>query len=349
MQPLPLHLWGRTLILAPHPDDESLAVGGLIQQLLAAGAEIKVIFLTGGDNNPWPQRAIEWRWKIAATDRKRWQARRHLEVVAALTKLGVSESSTVFWEFPDQGLTNLLLAGNDEFPQRLIAEIRDWQPMVLVTPSPLDLHADHSASAVFARLALARLNIDHSRPMHIEYVVHWRGPLHPAPSLTLNLTRGQQERKRSAIQCHASQLKLRRSLPEIARPTEEFFSPEEINNFRYYPVKQVTIAGGEMEIELQLSFCPGAFGRATLHLASYLKGRPTALLSLTLPRRGSKAIDIRDIVQDRVVAQARLWDGHRCSTLKVPLTVFASSDFVVAKVERQFGFFDQAGWCELQT
>ena len=51
-----LHAGAKIAVLAPHPDDESLGTGGLIQQALAAGAEVRVIFVTDGDNNPWPQR-----------------------------------------------------------------------------------------------------------------------------------------------------------------------------------------------------------------------------------------------------------------------------------------------------
>ena len=62
----------RILILAPHPDDECLGTGGLIQQALAKGAKVKVVFITNGDNNPWPQRYVEKRWFIGTEERMRW-------------------------------------------------------------------------------------------------------------------------------------------------------------------------------------------------------------------------------------------------------------------------------------
>ena len=347
-QPWSLRRGSRVLILAPHPDDESLATGGLLQQVAAAGAESRVIFLTNGENNPWPQRVIEWRWQIKATDRERWGTRRRLEALAALSELGVSERATAFWGFPDQGLTHLLLAADDELPQRLVRELVDWQPTVLVTPSPLDLHPDHSASAVFVRLAMARLGMGCSGPQHVEYRVHGRGPNCTTPCFTLALSREQQERKRRAILCHVSQLKLQPSFPKLARAMEEFVSPEEIRDLRHHPVKQASVAGGEMELDLTLSPCPGAFGRATLCLVSHLKGYARAGLSLTLPWLGKNAvIDIWDVVQGRVVAQARFWGEHRRAKLRIPLSVLASTDFVFTKVEHRFGFFDEAGWCEL--
>ena len=43
----------RILVLAPHPDDESLACGGVIQRALNSGLPVHVLFLTLGDNNEW--------------------------------------------------------------------------------------------------------------------------------------------------------------------------------------------------------------------------------------------------------------------------------------------------------
>src|SRR5579863_8424317 len=45
----PLTARDRVLIVAPHPDDESLCCAGLIQQALAAGAQVGVVWVTAGD------------------------------------------------------------------------------------------------------------------------------------------------------------------------------------------------------------------------------------------------------------------------------------------------------------
>ena len=42
----------RLLMIAPHPDDEALATGGLLQRAQAKGAQVYVAFLTDGENNP---------------------------------------------------------------------------------------------------------------------------------------------------------------------------------------------------------------------------------------------------------------------------------------------------------
>src|SRR5207249_248864 len=70
-RPLAFRRDDRVLLIAPHPDDETLAAGGLLQRVLAAGARLRVLFVTDGENNPWAQRATERRWRIGARDRER--------------------------------------------------------------------------------------------------------------------------------------------------------------------------------------------------------------------------------------------------------------------------------------
>ena len=98
----------RILVYAVHPDDETLGAGGLIQQALASGAEVHVTFVTDGDNNPWPQRFVERRWKLPAGHRERWGQRRRHEARAALAELGVAGTQARFLGVPDQWLAELV-------------------------------------------------------------------------------------------------------------------------------------------------------------------------------------------------------------------------------------------------
>src|SRR5437879_3230373 len=86
----------RVLVLAPHPDDESLGAAGLIQKSVAARAKVRVIFATNGEANPWAQRFIEHRIRIGAGERARWGARRQQEALRALATLGVSPRDVIF-------------------------------------------------------------------------------------------------------------------------------------------------------------------------------------------------------------------------------------------------------------
>jgi LmbE family N-acetylglucosaminyl deacetylase len=65
----------RIRFFALHPDDESLAGGGLLQKVAAAGATIQVVFVTNGENNAWPHRVLQRQWRINEADRAHWGMR----------------------------------------------------------------------------------------------------------------------------------------------------------------------------------------------------------------------------------------------------------------------------------
>src|SRR5467141_2591972 len=78
----------RLMLIASHPDDEALACSIILQRAVSAGAAIHVLYATDGDDNPWPQRVLERKWRLDATDRRRWGQLRRTEALAALRILG---------------------------------------------------------------------------------------------------------------------------------------------------------------------------------------------------------------------------------------------------------------------
>src|SRR5947199_104257 len=135
----------RLMLIAPHPDDEALACSVILQQAVRAGAAIRVVYVTDGDDNPWPQRAVERRWSLSASDRKRWGKLRRSEALAALGVLDIHPADVQFLALPDQGLTDLLLRDCNRALTRLIQVIDDWSPTDILAPSLSDIHPDHNA------------------------------------------------------------------------------------------------------------------------------------------------------------------------------------------------------------
>jgi len=216
--------WERVLVVAPHPDDESLATANLLDRARAHGAAVRVVFCTDGESNPWPQRALERRWTIDAAARRRWAARRRDEARAALECLGLPPRCALFLHAPDQGLTRVLLAGGQEFLARLTVALETWRPTMVAAPSLRDRHPDHSAAGVLVRLAVSRLPAAARWFTELAYVVH--GPTPAPPALSLPLTSAGLARKRAAILCHATQLALsRRRMLSHAVHTERFLAP----------------------------------------------------------------------------------------------------------------------------
>jgi len=256
--------WRRVLVFAPHPDDETLATGGLLQRAVAAGAAVRVVFVTDGEDNPWPQRALERRWRIGPAGRARWAARRHEETLAALACLGVSAASAVFLHFPDQGLTPLLLSGGDAVVSALAAELVEWRPTLVVAPSAADLHPDHSALGVLLHLAVDHVGRPSGRGFtELAYVVHGNAPI--ASAFRLQLSPAERARKLAAIGCHRSQLVLsRRRFLSQARATERFIDPDMPSSA--HRVRAATFACNTLSLQLAPPRSFAGTLPATLHV-----------------------------------------------------------------------------------
>ena len=99
----------RLMIFSPHPDDESLGAGGLIQRVLKAGGRVKVVFMTNGDGFP---EGVEREDRISRPTAKNYTIygeERRLEAVKAAITLGMKERDVIFLGFPDGGLTYIRL------------------------------------------------------------------------------------------------------------------------------------------------------------------------------------------------------------------------------------------------
>ena len=193
----------RLLVVAPHPDDETIATGLLIQQVRAAGGEVRVLLLTAGDNNPWPQRWLERRLRIRVRDRLRWGRRRLLEMEQALQQLGVPAQAMRTLGWPDLGVTDCLLQADRAPLAALRTELARCTPNLIAIPALDDRHPDHAAAHVLVRLALAPL--DDPLPV-LTYLVHGVAP--PGRDLDIGGSPAQRAGKLAALAAHRSQMAL---------------------------------------------------------------------------------------------------------------------------------------------
>lgn len=201
--PLALSAHTRLLVVAPHPDDETIATGLLIQQVRAAGGAVRILLLTAGDNNPWPQRWLERRLLIHPDDRARWGRRRLAETGQALACLGVSPSSLQLLGWPDLGITDLLLGSTHQAVAELAAAIGEFAPSLLALPSLQDHHPDHGSAHVLVRLAL----VGHATPPPLlTYLVH--GDASAGDRIEMVGSPSQAANKQAALQKHRSQMAL---------------------------------------------------------------------------------------------------------------------------------------------
>lgn len=124
----------RVLVIAPHPDDEVLGVGGTIAKRANAGDEVTVCICTKGVHSMFDPKIIK-----AGRD----EARR------AHTYLGVSE--TIFLDLPAAELDSLPMTGIVGMLENVVSETC---PDEIFIPHHGDIHNDHKTISAAAMVAL---------------------------------------------------------------------------------------------------------------------------------------------------------------------------------------------------
>ena len=338
----------RLMLIAPHPDDEALACSVTLHRVVRAGGAIRVIYATDGDDNPWPQRVLERKWRLNAADRKRWGKLRRAEALAALRALGVRASDARFLALPDQGLTNLLMRDCRATLERFAAMTVDWAPTHLLVPSIADTHPDHSALAVMLRLVSDDLLPEDLQMSAWSYVVHGKSAAFFDRATRLRQSKSETAIKLLAIRCHKTQIKLsrRRFLAYAARP-------ERLLKLR---ACETTVADGSirsilrqpytLRLDLRLSARAIRGGEPTLYVLGRDVEEGFRCLSVQLPVRSCR-IELRDATTECRVGIGRYCGNAFAGELTIPIDVFSSNPALFVKLERRSWFFDEAGWLEI--
>ena len=193
----------RILILAPHPDDEVLGCGGVIQRAVAMGLPLRIVFFTYGDANQWSF-AVYRKHPVATTrGAEAMGAVRHNEALAAAKVLGVAPESLVFLGYPDFGTLRIwdehwgeapplksvltrvaevpyetaLRPGapykGEEILRDLSSVLLDFHPTKVFLSHPGDSNPDHRALYLFTRVALWELS-GRVQPELYPYLIHYK-------------------------------------------------------------------------------------------------------------------------------------------------------------------------------
>ncbi len=142
---------GTCLILAPHPDDESLGCGGLIAACCAAARPPLVVILTDGSQSH-PQSKLYPPPKLAAL--------REAEATEAVGILGLPAERLMFLREPDTAAPHSGPAF-DVIVRRLVAWLHSFGCSAIAAPWRHDPHGDHEAAARIACEAATITGISH--------------------------------------------------------------------------------------------------------------------------------------------------------------------------------------------
>jgi len=165
LPPWPLPREGRTVVVAAHPDDETLTAGGLLAELAAAGHPAEVVVVTDGAASHPGSPTLD---PTALARRRVEEVRRAVEILSPA-------SSVTLLGHPDGALR--------EARDQVTAELRDilaaGPPVrTLVTTWRGDAHRDHRVLAELCAELAAELGCTLAEaPL---WLWHWATPDHPA-------------------------------------------------------------------------------------------------------------------------------------------------------------------------
>jgi N-acetylglucosamine malate deacetylase 1 len=138
------------LIVAPHPDDETLGCGGLIALKRAQGIPVQVVFITdGGASHSWHPQFQDG--GIAPIRRQ--------EALAALEILGVAAAQVHFFDQRDGQLKWVEAADRQSVVDRLSALLTDHAPGEIYVTHRADRSTDHEVTYGLVRSAVAAAGI----------------------------------------------------------------------------------------------------------------------------------------------------------------------------------------------
>ncbi|MGI9517185.1 MAG: bacillithiol biosynthesis deacetylase BshB1 [Pirellulaceae bacterium] len=175
------------LVIAPHPDDAELGMGGAILQMIAAGQRVGVLDLTSGEPTPFGSLEIRAR-----------------ETAEATRVLGLAWRTNL-------GLPNRSLEATLDNRARLAEVFRETRPTHLFAPYWIDAHPDHvaatqlvDAARFWSKLTKTDLAGEPHHPTRIYnyYCVHLKMAANPAFVLDIS---AEWPKKREAIECFHSQ------------------------------------------------------------------------------------------------------------------------------------------------
>lgn len=184
------------LVLAPHPDDESLGCGGLLASSAALGGRPAVLVLTDGAGSHPNSRTHP---------PTRLRGLRESEAGEAAAALGVASDRVGFLRLRDTAAPSAG-APFEAAVAAIVAALRDWRCGLLLAPWRHDPHCDHLAAHLMAQAAASRAGVRHLAYPVWGWTLPEDAPLDgPAPAGWRLDVQAQLPAKRRAVAAHRSQ------------------------------------------------------------------------------------------------------------------------------------------------
>lgn len=191
----------KILVLAAHPDDAEISIGGTMISHIMQGDEVYLINFTNGE--PTPHGTVEIRLEEA----------RKSDQIMDINKRIVMD------------LPNRYLQDTIENRQKVAEHIREIRPDVMLVQTGVDQHPDHiaahelgTAARFYAKLTKTDMKGEPFYPPKILYYFTSHFKLLPDPSFVLPVSEEAFMKKVQAVEVYKSQFKGKnRNIPEFLR------------------------------------------------------------------------------------------------------------------------------------
>ncbi|MDD1619912.1 MAG: PIG-L family deacetylase [Methylococcaceae bacterium] len=198
----------RLLVLAPHPDDETLSSAGLISQVLEHGGTVREVVVTAGDAYVGSVRRETGKHNPSRRDYFRYgetrleESRRAAHLIGNgfihLDLLGFSDgaiypdlishwrrqnplrsdftgfSQVAYRVAKDRGVAQ----DGQDLRNELVAILRETQPTIIAFPDVMENDSDHAALGMFTLLAVHDWLVENQhhpiKPRLLAYLIHWQ-------------------------------------------------------------------------------------------------------------------------------------------------------------------------------
>lgn len=173
------------LVVSPHPDDESLCCGGVIETARRAGANVAIVWVTNGDGFKWDAMVVEKKLRPRAGAYRELAMQRAGEARAAAAVYPVESGHLFFLGYPDRGVLGLLFDyyypgtpwrskftgansvvyedavdpgseyDGEDLERDFAAVVERVKPTLVLAPSPQDTHPDHRGAGILTMRIMA--------------------------------------------------------------------------------------------------------------------------------------------------------------------------------------------------
>jgi bacillithiol biosynthesis deacetylase BshB1 len=191
----------KLLILAAHPDDAEISIGGTMLTQANKGDEVYLLNFTNGE--PTPNGTVETRLKEA-------------EEADSILKI----KRRIVMELPNRYLQDTI-----ENREAVAEHIREIRPDVMLVQTQLDQHPDHiaasqlgTAARFYAKLTKTKMRGEPFYPPKILYYFTSHFKMDPSPSFVLPVDEEVFKQKVRAVSAYRSQFQHKnRDIPEFLK------------------------------------------------------------------------------------------------------------------------------------